>query len=88
MPLQRIADDIYLPFTEGARRDFSSGGRPGRWDYLNRVQRYEKILIYANFGERKNDVFGYFMRKKPIKPLWSAVAFGRHECPPCRPAGK
>ena len=32
--------------------------------FINRVQRYEKFLIYANFGERKNDVFGYFYEKK------------------------
>ena len=70
MPLQRIADDIYLPFTEGARQDFSSGGCPVRWDHLNRMQRYEKILIYANFGERKNDVFGYFYEKKNYKTPW------------------
>jgi hypothetical protein len=31
------------------------------------MQRYEKILIYANFGERKNDVFGYFYEKKTYK---------------------
>ena len=32
--------------------------------FTNRVQRYEKILIYANFGKRKNDVFGYFYEKE------------------------